>query len=257
MLRQFLAKIELSEHLQAFEDNDIDLDVLPDLTSEDLAEIGLTNVERDRLRSAINADPGLRRRAMPARDPASQRASVLCASIANATYLSTVLDAEYLAEAHQTFENLFISCMSMWGGKVASRLHTMNVATFGYQDAEIHSAEHAVYAGLDLIQQTKRAGCCAAEPFCIKVSISTGRLAVRGTTRQYYPNLIAGEAPSLAKGLHEIADPHALIISDRTKDLVGDLFAPAANGRQELIGFPHPVPSWSIRQQTIGAGQNL
>src|SRR5437660_9088017 len=52
-LRAWLSEIGLEQHAETFAANDIDLDLLPDLTDEDLKELGLSLGDRRRLLRAI------------------------------------------------------------------------------------------------------------------------------------------------------------------------------------------------------------
>src|SRR5437773_625675 len=52
-LRQWLSKLGLEQHAGTFAANDIDLDVLPELSDEDLKELGLSLGHRRRLLRAI------------------------------------------------------------------------------------------------------------------------------------------------------------------------------------------------------------
>ena len=55
-VRQWLEDLGLGEYADAFENNGVDPDVVPSLTSEDLKDIGVTNVgKRRKLLNAIAA----------------------------------------------------------------------------------------------------------------------------------------------------------------------------------------------------------
>ena len=249
MIRDWLIQLGLEEHIFAFEQHEIDLDAIPYLTAEDLIELGLSEAQRATFRQTQSdvkrcGDRG----GASTSEGWIARATVLCASIANATYLSTVVDAEDLAEVQQTFDNICVSCAKMWSGRVVSHLHPKSVALFGRFDSEEDYAENAIYAGLDLIQQTERIARGIKESLKIKVSIATGPAALKDLPAQYHPHLLAGETANLAAGLHEIADPNALTISEATKDLVDCLFEATPRGLHEMAGFARPIPSWRIER---------
>ena len=52
-LRRWLEKIGLAQHAETLAANDIDLDVLPELSDEDLKELGLSPGHRRRLQRAL------------------------------------------------------------------------------------------------------------------------------------------------------------------------------------------------------------
>ena len=53
-IADWLEKLGMSEYAQRFAENDIDLSVLPDLTDQDLRELGLSMGHRRRLLRAIS-----------------------------------------------------------------------------------------------------------------------------------------------------------------------------------------------------------
>src|SRR3954462_962097 len=63
----WLKSLELEQYAAAFHENDVDAEVLPTLTADDLKELGITSIgHRRRLLEAIAA---LRSNAMPAEAP--------------------------------------------------------------------------------------------------------------------------------------------------------------------------------------------
>lgn len=251
MIRDWLIQLGLEEHIFAFEHHEIDFAAIPHLTSDDLAELGLSPAQQ----AIFRRNQRITRRATTgasASEGRIDRATVLCASIANATHLSTVMDAEDLAELQQGFDNMCAACAGMWGGRVVSHLHPKSVSLFGRLNSPDEYAENAVYAGLDLIQQAGAIVSGAKKPVSVKVSIATGPVALKDLPSQYHPHLVAGGTASLAAGLHEIADPDVLTISEATKELVDCLFEASPRGLHEMLGFAEPVPSWRIERGRAG-----
>ena len=52
-LHRFLAALGLEQYARVLAENDVDLDVLPDLSDDDLKELGLSLGHRRRLRRAL------------------------------------------------------------------------------------------------------------------------------------------------------------------------------------------------------------
>ena len=57
---------------------------------------------------------------------------------------------------------------------------------------------------------------------------------------------VVGETPNLAARLQAIAEPGGVVISRRTRRLVGGLFELADLGPQRLKGFAEPVRAWRV-----------
>ena len=56
-IRQWLERLDLSRHADAFEDNDVGVDVLATLTDADLKDLGVSLGNRRRILAAIAAPP--------------------------------------------------------------------------------------------------------------------------------------------------------------------------------------------------------
>jgi hypothetical protein len=63
-LKQFLDGLGLGQHFELLARNDVDLDLLPDLSDQDLASLGLSLGHRRKLMSAARG-PGARRPQLP------------------------------------------------------------------------------------------------------------------------------------------------------------------------------------------------
>ncbi|MBN8906026.1 MAG: AAA family ATPase, partial [Rhodospirillales bacterium] len=61
---------------------------------------------------------------------------------------------------------------------------------------------------------------------------------------------IIGDTPNLAARLQGIADPGTVVIASGTRDLIGALFELQARPPSQLKGYPVPVPSWTVIQES-------
>ena len=61
---------------------------------------------------------------------------------------------------------------------------------------------------------------------------------------------MVGDTPNLAARLQTLADPGAVVISARTRQLIGGLFELAELGTQTLKGFPVPVRAWRALRES-------
>ena len=103
-LRSFLAEIDLADFQSVFEANDIGMDLIPELTQDDLRELGLNIGQRRRLTSAAEQLKNVQGEALEARlKPERRQISVLFADLIGSTRLSTKFDAEDWATILQDY----------------------------------------------------------------------------------------------------------------------------------------------------------
>src|SRR5580704_16741767 len=89
-----------------------------------------------------------------------------------------------------------------------------------------HDAEHAVQAGLALVEAAPQLTTAAGVPLQVRVGIATGLVVVgdligAGAAQE---QAVVGETPNLAARLQALAEPDAVVIADGTRRLLGNLF---------------------------------
>ena len=108
-LRCWLEQIGLAQHAETFAASDIDLDVLPELSDEDLKELGLSLGHRRRLlraivqrrnESSVGAAPET-----PSRDAERRQLTVLFCDLVGSTELSRRFDPEDLRELIRRYQD--------------------------------------------------------------------------------------------------------------------------------------------------------
>ncbi len=110
-IAQWLEGLGLGQYSQAFAETDIDFEVLPRLSDDNLKELGLTLGHRLRLQAAIEAlstdEPPTRPVAPPAREPEPQAAeaerrqlTVMFCDLVGSTALSSQLDPEDMRDVN-------------------------------------------------------------------------------------------------------------------------------------------------------------
>src|SRR5215831_2133338 len=127
-LRRWLEKIGLVQHAETFATNDIDLDVLPELSDDDLRELGLSLGHRRRLLRAITelSSKGLQATAEPAeanheavRSAERRQVTVLFCDLVGSTELSGRHDPEDLRELLRRYHDAMTAVVQCHGGYVA------------------------------------------------------------------------------------------------------------------------------------------
>lgn len=260
----WLCGLGLGQYEQAFRENDIDAEVLMDLTAEDLIGLGVASIgHRRKLLAAIAA---LRAGSMWATTPAtadSRKASVapeaerrqltvMFVDLVDSTALAARLDPEEMAEVLRSYQSAVAGAIVRFEGHVAKYMGDGVLAYFGYPRAHEDEAERAVRAGLAAVAAVRSLGSAHGETLAARVGIATGAVVVgeligEGAARE---ETVVGDTPNLAARLQTLAEPGTVVISARTRELIGGLFELAELGLQILKGFPVPVRAWRV----IGEG---
>src|SRR5271169_4944651 len=160
-LAGWLRSLGLERYEAAFRDNEIDATVLPNLTAEDLKELGITALGHRRklldaiaaLRTDTNAKapqaeaPSTTER--PAKDAAERRqVTVMFSDLVGSTALSASMDPEDLREVIAAYHRCVADTVGRFGGFSAQYMGDGVLVYFGYPQALEDDAERAVRAGL-------------------------------------------------------------------------------------------------------------
>src|SRR5436309_3779013 len=156
----WLRSLGLGQYEAAFRENAIDDTVLPNLTAEDLKDLGVAIVgHRRKLLDAIaamRADASAKAPldALPPieRDTAEHRqVTVMFCDLVGSTALSARMDPEDLREVISAYQKCAAETVRRFDGFVAKYLGDGVLVYFGYPHAHEDDAERAVRAGLGLI----------------------------------------------------------------------------------------------------------
>ena len=267
-LTAWLEELGLGQYARAFHGNDIDLAVLPDLTADDLREIGVDSVGHRR--RILSAAANLRRRAPapqevvpPEADGASQAAerrtvTVMFCDLVGSTEFAAAGDAEDYRDFIAQFRNDVEAAIRPFGATISQFLGDGIMASFGYPVASGHDAERAVAAGLAAVEAVAHIAPYEGRQPQLRVGIATG-LAVVGALEQGLSVIddsgIIGETPNLAARLQSFADPGGVVISDHTRALIGDIFECVDLGEARIKGLAEPVHIWNVRGRSSAASR--
>jgi class 3 adenylate cyclase/tetratricopeptide (TPR) repeat protein len=254
----WLQKLGLGKYTQSFAENDINFSILPDLTDQDLKELGVTSLgHRRQLLRAIadltgSEPPSSDRTAeliapLGPRDTAERRqVTVMFSDLVGSTALSARMDPEDLREVISAYQKCVAETVKRFGGFVAKYMGDGVVIYFGYPQAHEDDAERAVRAGLELIQAVS--GLKSSAPLQTRVGIATGLVVVGDLvgTGEAQERGIVGETPNLAARLQGIAEPNTVVIAESTRKLFGNLFDLHDFGAQNLKGISGPVKAWAV-----------
>src|SRR5262249_44797269 len=145
----------LEQYAPAFAANDIDAEVLTELTAEDLIGLGVTSIgHRRKLLAAIVAlrEAPLPAAALPISVGAERRQlTVMFCDLVGSTPLSTRFDPDDLREIVGAYHRCVTDTVARFGGFVAKYMGDGVLIYFGYPEAHEDDAERTVRAGLAVI----------------------------------------------------------------------------------------------------------
>ena len=267
----WLRSLGLGKYEAAFRDNDIDETVLPNLTAEDLKELGVASLgHRQKLLDAIAALRADATGKVPSADAATtsgapsvsaedraerRQVTVMFSDLVGSTALSARMDPEDLREVINGYQKCVAETVGRFGGFVAKFMGDGVLVYFGYPQAHEDDAERAVRAGLELIAAVGSLKTHAA--LQSRVGIATGLVIVghligSGSSQE---QAIVGETPNLAARLQGVAEPNAVVIAESTRKLVGNLFELEDLGAQDLRGITEPVQAWAALRASSAKGR--
>ena len=159
----WLEGLGLGQYAQRFAENDISFSVLPDLTDQDLKDIGvslghrrqllraiaeLTGREKDAPKAAVATAPS----AAPQDTAERRQVTVMFSDLVGSTALSARMDPEDFREIISSYQKCVAATVERFGGFVAKYMGDGVLVYFGYPQAHEDDAERAVRAGLELIE---------------------------------------------------------------------------------------------------------
>ena len=262
----WLRSLGLGKYEVLFRENDIDETVLPNLTAEDLKELGVASLgHRRKLLEAIAALHGDASGKAPPVDAATasrtssalpedraerRQVTVMFSDLVGSTALSARMDPEDLREVISAYQVCVTEAVRRFDGFVANYMGDGVLAYFGYPKAHEDDAERAVRAGLELLASV--ADLKTHATLQTRVGIATGLVVVgdligSGSAQE---QAIIGETPNLAARLQSIAEPNAVVVAEGTRKLLGSFFELEDLGEHDLKGIAGPVRAWAALRVT-------
>ncbi len=253
----WLLDLGLQQYEQAFCDHAIDASVLPELTADDLRELGVSLVgHRRKLLAAIAALRGEVHVAphSAAADVTAERRqlTVMFCDLVGSTALSARLDPEDLREVIAAYHRAVAEEVSRCDGFISRYMGDGVLVYFGYPQAHEDDAERAVRAGLGAIDAVSRLDVKSVK-LQTRAGIATGLVVVgdligAGSAQE---QSVVGETPNLAARLQALAEPDTVVIAAGTRRLLGNLFEYRELGAVELKGIAGPVSAWQVLRPSV------
>lgn len=267
-LKAWLEALDLGKYVETFVENDVDLDILPDLRESDFSELGVSLGHRKRILRAV-----AELTAAPDRDiepPATLAAvgragtaettieaerrqlTVMFVDLVGSTALSQQLDPEDLRDVLRAYQNAVSGEVTRFDGYIAHYMGDGVLAYFGWPKAYEDQAERAVHAALGIVAAVQRLPSINGTEAALRIGIASGQVVVGDLIGEGASETAAvtGETPNLAARLQEFAQPGQIIIGEDTKRLVGKAFELEDMGSRIFKGFDKPIPVWRLIGET-------
>jgi class 3 adenylate cyclase len=265
-IADWLDKLGMAEYASRFAENDIDVSLLPELTDQDLKELGVASLgHRRKLLRAIGelggpppaaaAERPASRVAPPAA-PASEIAgerrylTVMFCDLVGSTAMSAQLDAEEWRDLVGSYLDAATTAVTEMGGHVAKKLGDGVLALFGYPVAHENDAERAARAALAIqraLAELNRKNEGAGKPeLKARIGLETGPAVVDAAGEIY------GDVANVAARVQALAEPGAVLITGRVQRQIAGLFVAEERGTHTLKGVPEPTALFKLVRASGG-----
>src|SRR5216684_3667273 len=213
----WLSGLGLGQYEAVFRENEIDADVLTELTDQHLKDLGIALGHRLKLLRAIRqlaGEAAIKASEQPKPQDAADRRqlTVMFCDLVDSTALTAQLDPEDMGDLLRAFQRAVAAAVTRFDGHVAKWTGDGASVYFGYPRAHEDDAERATRASIALVEavgKLRRERGIALE---VRIGISTG----------------------------------LVVVCESTRRLLGRNFELQPLGPQELKGFKSPVPAWSV-----------
>jgi class 3 adenylate cyclase/predicted ATPase len=261
-LAEWLGRHGLDRYAHAFAEHNIEYSVLPNLTDDDLTQLGVSLGHRRKMLNAIEGLKGAREASgmmiapskpdpqvfTPLHDREAERrqVTVLFSDLVGSTQLSEKLDPEDLQTLIDRYREVCRAAIARYEGRVVGYFGDGVMGCFGWPRAHEDDAVRAVHAALDIVSGVN--GMSEAVALSARVGVSSGPVVVGeiGSNDTSMSMDAIGETPNVAARLQSQAVPNIVLISESTKRLVSAAFELQDMGCQALKGVSHPLQVYRV-----------
>jgi class 3 adenylate cyclase/ABC-type transport system involved in cytochrome c biogenesis ATPase subunit len=262
-IRPWLRSLGLEKYNEVLTRHDIDLAVVPELTEQDLEELGFSLGHRrkflaaaTKLRGTTSASAVASAQVQPPIQPASaaerRQLTVVFIDLVGSTVLGRELDPEDLIRLLRQYREACVAAIGKYDGYVAQYLGDGILVYFGFPHAQEDAADRAVRAGLEIVEKVGRLKQPDGRPLQARVGIATGLVVTGGPTGvgTAGEETVVGDTPNLAARLQSMAEPDCVLVSPSTHQLTGDFFEFSFFGEHAIKGFGEPISVWKVLHES-------
>jgi len=266
----WLRSLGMERYERAFRDNAIDGEVLPNLTADDLKELGVASIGHRR--KLLDALATLRRPAPQASSPSTATAgaatnpplslsrgerrqvAVMFADLSGFTALSRELDAEELHATLDRYFEIVDRLVERHGGHIDKHIGDSVMAVFGAPLAYGDDLERAMRAALAIRDAVPTLSAGAGRTLSAHIGVASGQVVASGAgSASHREYTVTGETVNLAARLTDAAGPGEILISDAARRALSERLDCAERGALQVKGFADPVRAWRLLGLSVAA----
>ena len=241
-ISELLRELDLEQYTALFVDNEVDLQTLKILSDDDLKELGLPFGPRKRLLAALQQGDASRPARPSAEEGERRQLTVLFCDLVGFTELTLRVDPELMETIIRNYEDACAACISRYDGFIYRLLGDGILAFFGFPSAHEGEASRAIRAGLEIVETISRLDVPEVGRLNVRIGIATGIVVVAEGKRN-----VVGETMNLAARLQGVAEPGAIVVSERVYRLAGGEFDYEPLGELELKGIAGPTQAYRVQ----------
>ncbi|MGY3507019.1 MULTISPECIES: adenylate/guanylate cyclase domain-containing protein [unclassified Bradyrhizobium] len=249
---EWLSKLGFGQYARGFAENDIDFDVLPQLTDADLKELGVGSLgHRKRLLAAIaeqaTAYPASNQPTLGLDSDERRHVTIIFVDLCGFTALSQSLDPEEMRELIAGFTARVDGIVAGYGGTVDKHIGDAVMALFGAPLAHDDDPTRAVRTALDVHAALASMNDPSTRPLQAHIGIASGEVVAgslgRGDARDY---TVMGDSVNLAARLVALAAPGETLLSEGVYRALSGRGICEELGDTSLKGLKAPVRVWRL-----------
>jgi len=270
---KWLKEIGLDMYIEVFAENDVDLRVLPELSEQDLKELGVSLGHRRLLQKAISelgehassptsseSEHGVASTS-PSGEAERRQLTVMFCDLVGSTAFSTQLDPEHLRDVITSFQDECRQAIQRYEGFIARYMGDGVLVYFGYPQAHEDDAERAVRAGLAIVRSMAKLNAGIGKVhevvLAVRVGVATGPVVVGDIVGEGAAEeaAVVGETPNVAARLQGLAEPNTVVVSARTRRLASDVFHYDDLGAHDVKGLSDPILVFRATAERVAASR--
>jgi class 3 adenylate cyclase/tetratricopeptide (TPR) repeat protein len=257
-IQEWLDHLGLGQYAVEFKKHDIDGAIVPKLTDQDWAQLGVSLGHRKLLLAALEKSdlaPGsasttpLKLKTIAGIENSTvdgerRQVTVLYCDLVESTALSRAHDPEKLWQILGRYHESCVHAIKEHEGFVAQIQGDGVLAYFGYPIAHENAAVHAISAGIEIPRALNKLNVEIGESLRVRIGVASGIVVVSHILALH--KTAVGETPNLAHRLQSLANPGDVIVSEHTRLLAGGTFDFEDWGPRDLRGVPEATHVWRV-----------
>lgn len=262
-LRHWLEAIGLDQYADTFEKNDVELDVLGDLSDDELKELGVSLGHRKRLQRSLR-ERGLISNPVaaepldqhpPAPQAERRNVTVMFCDLVGSTALADGMDPEEFRDLLSVYHEAAREPIGRYGGHIARYLGDGLLVFFGFPRAREDDAIRAVRSAIEVVRAISD---LTRIDLQVRIGLATG-IVVAGDivgTNRYEEQTVLGDIPNLAARLQSYADPNTILAARSTYELLKDTVDVEQLPELSLKGIANPVTAYRVLRVSDNADED-